>query len=45
MHVRVIQVKYPFYYIQGMDISDIEIVIVNGPPATLAQLYQVFHSI
>ena len=24
--------------LQGMDISDIEIVIVNGPPGTLAQL-------
>ena len=41
MHVRVIQVKYHFYY-RGW-ICDIEIVIVNGPPATLAQLYQVFH--
>ena len=25
----------------GMDISDVEAVIVNGPPDTLAQLYQV----
>lgn len=26
---------------QGMDINDVEAVIVNGPPDTLAQLYQV----
>ena len=28
-------------YTQGMDISNVELVIVNGPPDTLAQLYQV----
>ena len=26
---------------QGMDIHNVEAVIVNGPPDTLAQLYQV----
>ena len=28
-----------------MDIPDIELVVVNGPPATLAQLYQVIDSL
>lgn len=28
--------------VQGMDIPDIELVIVNGIPDTISQLYQVF---
>ena len=33
--------KSPIVIMQGMDIHNVEAVIVNGPPDTLAQLYQV----
>ena len=33
--------KCVLYVLQGMDIPDVEVVIVNGLPSTLSQLYQV----
>ena len=41
--VRTTYVDLPSFQCIGMDIADIELVVVNGPPATLSQLHQVYN--